>query len=411
MTYRPITQNEIPVIAEMQARAFRGEMVKWLEANQEGGRRDWTHVRVLTDEQKEPVATLSVFERAMSLNGGELTTGLVADLAVPPDRRRRGYAGRLMKGMLAELYQKELPLSVVFPFSLAYYRRLGYALVNLNWFLDIPARHVPDYPERVAVRRATFADHNAVRDCYERARRQPQNNGWLARTEWEWENLVWHDDREAVVCPADGEVEGYMLYTLTLGAKETPVKVVEWVATSDAAWRGLLGFTASLRDQATVIRYNAPQDGPLLLALHQPYSAVGDRAEWVFHQAARLVSGFVLRIVHLPEALSRRRYPPDIKTDLLLRVEDPQLPGNSQPLQVHIADGAASVAPIYSLFPDHMPASAETDIATFSQLFAGFISAEQARKLGRLHTDDATCARITAAFAAAPLYMHRSDWF
>lgn len=411
MTYRPITQDEIPIAADIQARAFNQDVDRYLDVYQEGGRVDWTNLRLLTNERDEPIAALSVFERAMSLNGGKLTAGLVSSVAVAPDQHRRGYAGRLMAGLLEELYQKELPISVFFPFSLAYYRRLGYALVNLNWFLDIPPHSLPDYPERIAVRRATSDDDAAIRDCYERARRQPENNGWLARTEWEWENRVWREGREAVVCPADGEVEGYLIYSVTWSFEERPVKVAEWVATSDAAWRSLVGFLASLREQATVVTYNAPQDSPLLLALNEPYSAVGGSTEFVFYQTARLVSGFTLRVVHLPTALCRRRYPPDLKTELLLRVEDPQLPGNGKPLLVHIVDGAASVAPVYSLFPDHTPASVETDIATFSQLFAGFISAEQARKLGGLHADDATCARLSTAFAAAPLYMHRSDWF
>jgi predicted acetyltransferase len=411
MTYRPITQDEIPIIAEMQARAFRAPVDPYLEALQQGGRKDWTDARLLTNEQGHPVATLSVFERAMSLSGGELTAGLVDGLAVPPDQRRRGYAGRLMSGLLEEMFEKELPISVLFPFSVAYYDRLGYGLVNLNWYLDIPPRHIPDFPERITVRRATPDDRTAIRAFYERARLLPDSNGWLARTEWEWENRVWRDDREAVICPADGEVEGYLLYSFAWNADEIPVKIAEWVATSDAAWRGLAGFLGSLRDQATVIKTNAPQGDPLLLALNQPYSAVGGSAEWIFHQAARLVSGFALRVVHLPTALRQRRYPLDLKTELVLRVEDPQLPENSRPLHVHITDGTASVAPVYSLFPDHTPASVETNIATFSQLFAGFIGAEQARKMGRLHADDATCARLTAAFAAAPLYMHRSDWF
>ncbi len=368
-------------------------------------------MRILTNEQDVPVAALNIFERAMSFNGDDLRTGLVAGLTVPPDQRRRGFAGRLMTGLLGEMYDKELPISVLFPFSLAYYRRLGYGLANRNWFLDLAPESLPDLPERVAVRRATPEDHAAIRSCYQRARRLPDNNGWLERTDWEWENRIWRENREAVVCPDDGEVEGYLLYELVLGREESPVKVAEWVTTSDAAWRGLVGFLASQRDQATVVTYNAPQDNPLLLVLNEPYSAVGGSAEWIFRQTARLVTGFTLRVVHLQTALAKRRYPPDLEMDLLLRVEDSQLPGNNQALHVRISDGVAAVAPIYSLFPDHTSAALETDIATFSQIFTGFISAEQARTLGRLHADDAACARLSAAFAAAPLYMHRSDWF
>jgi predicted acetyltransferase len=233
----------------------------------------------------------------------------------------------------------------------------------------------------------------------------------LARTEWEWQNQVWREDREAVVCPSSDQVEGYLLYELTWSRERRPVKVAEWVSTSDAAWRGLAGFLASLSDQATEITYNAPREDPLLLALKEPYSAVGGIVEFVCYQAARLVSGYTLRVVHLPTALHARRYPPDLKADVLLRVDDPQLPANNQTLHVHFADGGANVAPARSLFPDYTPPNVTTDIATFSQLYVGFISAENARALGRLRADDATCAVLTAAFAGAPLYLHRSDWF
>lgn len=411
MTYRPIGEEEIPIVADIQARAFREKVDRYMERYHRGGRVDWRHVRLLESEQGEPVAALVVLERAMSLNGGEVTASLVSGVAVPPDQRRRGYARSLMIGLLEELYQKQLSVSLLFPFSVAYYRRLGYALVNMNWLLDIPPHHLPHYPERVAVRRARPEDHDAICVCYERARQHPQNNGWLARTDWEWQNRVWRDEREGVVCPASGEVEGYLIYEWSWSAADRPVKVVEWVATSDAAWRGLAGFLASLRDQASSITFNAPQDSPLLLALNEPYSAVEGVTEFVYRQAARLISGFTLRVIHLPSALRARRYPVGLKLELLLRVDDPQLPGNSHPLHVHIAEGAASVALAHGLFPDGPPTSVETDIATFSQLYAGFLSAEQARVIGRLHADDATCAGVTAAFAAAPFYLHRSDWF
>jgi predicted acetyltransferase len=411
MIYRRIVKDEIPLVADIQARAFRQDVEERIRRYRERGRPDWTGLRLLENDQEQPVAALAILERNMSLNGGDLPAGLVGSVAVPPDQRRRGYARQLMSGALQELYEKTLPCSLLFPFSIQYYRRLGYALVNMNWFLDVAPDHMPDYPERLAVRRATAEDRIAIQECYTLARRDRGNNGWLARTDWEWENRVWREGREAVVCPHDGEVEGYLLYELSWTPAERPIKVAEWVTTSDASWRGLVGFLSSLRDQATVLRYNAPQKEPLLVVLDQPYSAVGGSAEFVFFQAARLVTGFMLRIVHLAAALSARCYPPELKAELLLRVDDSQLPANGQPVHVHIADGTASVAPARGLFPGGPPTGVETDIATFSQLFAGAISAEQARAAGRLRADDGTCALLTTAFAAEPLYMHRSDWF
>lgn len=413
MTYRPITEADIPIVAEIQSRAFRTNADAYVTLYREGGRYDWRAVRLLENDEGEAVAALTIFERLMSLNGGDLAAGLVAAVGVPPEQRRRGYAQELMTGLLDELYQQRLPISLLYPFSTAFYRRLGYGLANMNWFLDIPPRELPDDPERLSVRRATPSDHRAIRTCYERARRQPKHNGWLKRTEWEWQNRVWKPDRETVVYVADGTIEGYLIYTLIADWDRglNPVKVIEWVTTSGAAWRGLVGFLAALGEQATVVSYNAPQDTPLLLALREPYSEMGGHAEFVYVQAARLVVGFMLRVIHLPTALRGRHYPPAVTASFVLRVDDAQLPGNSEPVHVHITNGAASVAPASGPFGRGQSATVETDIATFSQLFAGFISAEQARTLGRLQADDETCALLTASFATAPLYLHPADWF
>lgn len=411
MTYRPITQDEIPTVAEIKARAFRQELAHYLDRLREGGRTTWREQRLLENAAGQPVATLTVFEREMSLNGGGLNAGLIGGVAVSPDQRRRGYASRVMNGLLQELYERELPISLLYPFSVAYYHRLGYGLVSLNHYLDVPPRNLPDYPEHLDARRATDDDRGAIRACYERARRRPEHNGWFLRTDWEWDNRVWKENYETMVYPAKGEIEGYLIYELNWGANERPLKIVEWVSATDAAWRGLVGHLTSLGEQATVVSYNGPRNDPLSLALREPYSAVGGGVEFIYYQAARLIAGSMLRVVHLPTALRTRRYLPETEAHLLLRVEDPQLPANGQPLHVHIAGGAASVAPANSLFPDEPLTGVETDIATFGQLFAGFVSAEQARTTGRLRADDATCALLTQAFAAAPLFLHQADWF
>lgn len=409
MTYRPIFEAEIPIVADLQARAFRFPPERYLEAYDGSGRVDWRALRLFENEQGQPAAALNVFGRPVSLNGGEVDAGLVASVAVPPDVRRRGYARQLMLGLLAELHGQQTPISLLFPFSVAFYRSLGYGLANFNWHLELPPRLLPDYPERMAVRRAGPDDEPAVRACYERARRLPQNNGWLARGDWEWRRRVAKPEYEKVVYPAGGgEVEGYLVYTLTVEADSVLAKVVEWVWTANAAWRGLAGFLAALGDQARVVAYNAPQGSPLLLSLPEPYDRSQPAAEFVFFPAARLVNGFMLRVVHLPVALAARRYPVHVHAEFILHIDDPQLPANNGPWQVCIEDGAASVEAAQA---GGRSPEVRTGMATLSQLYAGLITAEQARTLGHLDADDATCAALTAAFAAAPWTMQRADWF
>jgi predicted acetyltransferase len=405
MPYRTIIPHEIPIVSDIQARAFRFPAERYLEAYNGSGRVDHTALRLLENDAGQPVAALNIFTRPVSLNGGEVDAGLVASVAVPPEERRRGYARRLMAGLLDELYSQQTPLSLLFPFSVGFYRTLGYGVANYTWYMELAPRLLPDYRERLHVRRAGPDDEAAMRACHEAARRLPQNNGWPGRGDWEWRNKVSKPEHEKALFVVDGRVEGYLVYTLTWSTAATPVKVLEWVWTTDRAWRGLAGFLAALGEQATSVSYNAPQGSPLLWSLPEPYERKEGAVEFTFFPAARLVNGFMLRVVHLPAALAARRFPVHVTAEFTLQVEDPQLPANCQPLRVSIADGAATV----ELTTARPKISAE--IATFSQLYSGVMTAEQARTVGVLHGDDAACAALSQAMAAAPWSMHPADWF
>jgi predicted acetyltransferase len=310
-----------------------------------------------------------------------------------------------MAGVLDELFRQQTPLSLLFPFSVGFYRSLGYGLANFTWLMELAPRLLPDYSERIHVRRAGPDDEATLRACHAAARRLRQANGWPTRSDWEWHNRVSKPEQERAVFVVDGQVEGYLVYTLTWSTAATPVKVLEWVWTTERAWRGLAGLLASLGDQATSISYNAPQGSPLLWSLPEPYDRSQGAAEFTFFPAARLVNGFMLRVVHLPAALAARRYPAHVTAEFVLQVEDAQLPANSQPLLVQIANGAATVTPVTA------SPQVRTAMAAFSQLYAGVMTAEQARTVGMLHGDDASCAAVSAAFAAAPWSMHPADWF
>ncbi len=212
-------------------------------------------------------------------------------------------------------------------------------------------------------------------------------------------------EHDKAVFAVDGQVEGYLVYTLTWSTAATPAKVVEWVWTTERAWRGLAGFLAALGEQATTVSYNAPQGSPLLWSLAKPYERSEGAAEFTFFPAARLLNGFMGRVVHLPAALAARRYPAQVSAEFVLQVEDRQLPANGAPLHVRVANGAATVQPCTA------SPQVRTDMATWSQLYAGAMTAQQARTIGALHGDDAACAALSAAFAAAPWSMHPADWF
>ena len=238
-----------------------------------------------------------------------------------------------------------------------------------------------------------------------------KNKGWLESRDWEGPKRVWKPDHEVVVYVEQGRVEGYLVYTLSFGGDPSSARVIEWVCTSDAAWRGLAGFLSALGEQATVLTFNAPQQSPLLWILHEPYDRTGRAADFVFYPAARLVNGFMARVVHLEQALVQRRYPSNVSTEFVLRVNDPQLPANDHPLHIRIAAGTAHVE---RLSEDSRQADrnvATCDIMTLSELYAGALSPETAQVIGRLQAEDSLCAALAAAFAGPPWHMWPADFF
>lgn len=405
MSFRPIDQTEIPIVADIQARAFRGDPARYVDMYTTGGRMGWRELRLFEGQAGRPAAALTVFLRQMSLNGGELQAGLVGSVAVPPEHRRRGYGRQLMQGLLQELFDKQTPVSLLFPFSVAWYRSLGYGLANLSWFIEQPTRLLPDFPERLHVRQATAADEAAMRACHERGRLDLANNGWLSRTDAEWTKRAFKPENDRALFEVDGQVEGYLLYRLDWDALE----VVEWVTTSERAWRGLLAFVGAQGEQARQLKANLPQQSPLFWTLREPYDRTQEVVDFVFRRGAVLVNGFMLRVVHLAEALRQRRYPAGVSIDLLIEVADDQLTGNCQPLRLTIRDSRAVA--VQAGGPVGSGQVIRTDMATFSQIFAGLMTAEQARLVGALGGDDAACRAMTAAFAAAPFHMWPADWF
>ncbi len=270
------------------------------------------------------------------------------------------------------------------------------------------------------VRRMTAEDLPAMQRLFERERLR--HNGWVGRTEWEWrENVVealgrseWPGKVEGAIVPGEaGEVEGYLLYTLApserasmTARKDRAVEILEWVSGGAPAWRALAGFVAAQRAQAELVRYTAPAGFPLLHALRERETFRDRRTtEFAFRDTLSLGAGLMGRIVHLEKALSQRGYPAAARGECVVGMYDPLLPANGRPLRLQIEDGHATVTET-----ERSP-TARADALTWSELYAGALSPQDARTLGRLDTDDATAAFLTVALQGEPWFVPRADWF
>jgi predicted acetyltransferase len=330
----------------------------------------------------------------------------VGSVVTHPDHRRKGVFKAMMAYLLQRMSQEGAAISALFPADHRLYQQFAYAAAA-NWqAYTIAPANLPAFAEAKAVRPFETEDLPVIRSIY-RGGQLSQNDGRLSRSNSWWNHLVSKKYRSGnkriAVYDADG-VEGYLKYTL---CKENTLHIEEMLVSDDAAWRGLWGFLATQPVQA--IEYLAPPDDPVLHLLKVPASSSDGNGWWTsddFNEVYRATTSFMLRIIDLTEALTSRFYPQNMMGNRVLKIHDPLIPANSQLVNFRIVDGRPDTLPV-----DAQPPQIESDIATFSQIFCGYLSPETARKLGKLQADDESAAWLGKAMALKPLYIHSGDWF
>lgn len=417
MSLHPITRDEIPTLADLFGRSFRYDTSKLVERlSGDTHRYPFSNTYILEDGERGAVAGMAMFERPVSLTGTELQASLIATVSVPPEQRRRGYANRMLTAGLETARARGNPLSLLFPYSIPFYNRLGYGIVQNAWQMEFPLTEMVDFDDARLARRMMPDDLPAMKRLYERMRLV--HNGWLGRTDWEWrERLLdssslaeWPHRSEGVVVPSDhGELRGYLTFKLAPikpGAKERAFSVQEWVHEDDESWRALAGFVAAQRAQADFLRYVAPEGFPLAHTLRERHTFRNRReTQFVFRDTVSVGAGMMGRIVHLEAALTQRHYPEAVRGACIIQARDGQLPANEAPLHFRVENGRASVEAA------QQSPTATADIRTWSEMYAAALSPREARLLARLDADDATVAFLTAAFESGPWFIHQTDWF
>ena len=408
LVWRPITHAELDAAVDLDARAFRADATRVRTSLEGNSRFSWRDVYGV-ERDGALAAVLTAFPMDLWLGGGPLAALAVAGVSVPPEHRRRGLARFMLRETHAHFRAAGRHVAILYPFSVGFYRSLGYEMVETRHHYRVPPTSLPLYPERLAVRLAGPADWPAVHTVYEAHLRE---RGGVQRSEAVWRERFHDRDAELAVYQDATGIMGYVQYEFKRVEPRTPDEPVwfevlarEMVALSGAAERGLLGFLAAQQEQAAAVHIVCSPDAPLLFALSDPRSFPDRRVEFIMNTVFQGTSGLMLRVLDTPGALAARRYPAHVQGEVALRVADPAQP-DAGPWRVRFEGGQADVKPA--------TAAAEAvavDIATLSALFAGALKATQAERLGRLQGKPDALATLDAAFATPPLMVQRTDWF
>lgn len=275
---------------------------------------------------------------------GQVIPGLgLAAVAVAPHYRGRQIARLMIEHALETGRSQQIPLSMLYPFQHGFYRKLGWAWVGRVHQYRVAARHLPLYSERAGIAPYPASQPQALQETYQSA--VLQHNGWLQRQPWQWHSrLKPSNGREIYGYTEAGELLGYVILQFAVvdpSKNLLAVVVQEWVALTASAYRGILGFLASLRDQVATIVWNTyPTDPfPHLLKEQRRDPSLPD-ATFDFglvHRFGEIGGGFMWRLVDVKRAFELRSLQPTPAFSLTFVIDDPIL--GEERLTVEFADG------------------------------------------------------------------------
>ena len=402
VTIRPIPADELRSVARLRTVGFGGDEEQALTVLRDDPRYNFSHI-IVAEYEGEIVGTTTVFPAQMWLSGVPVKVGAVSGLVVLPEFRRRGVAAKMMEFSVMRMFAEGWALSVLFPFSAKYYRKFSYGTLSDCHAYRLNPSNLTVFVEGHKVRPFQPEDLPMMRVMYKG--QLTWHNGWFTRSNDWWEKIIeqWPD---IMVFDNDGIIEGYYLYEIKTSERgERVMHIKEIFAAEDAAYRGLIGYLAA-QNEADVIEYLAPPNTPLRHALRQPRADGAKNRGWVFNDLCHVTPGLMGRIINLPAALTARFYTRGMSGERVLKVSDPFISTNEEPLVFRLVDGRAETRPA-----NDRPPQIETDIATLTQILCGYLSMVDARRLGRLRADEDTCSWLDKAVADAPLYVQAGDWF
>lgn len=414
LRYRAARRTDVETLAELGTRAYRVRSVEqrreFYTDHPRFGLRD---VRVC-ELDGQVVASLVLYPFTAFVRGHRLPIAGVGSVAVSPEHRRRGVGETLMRAALREMRQSGQALSALYAFRGSYYRKLGYGVVELVHQLAVTPANLPASDEARRVRRLMLPDRPAVQALYDRV----AERGHLAlarRPEW-WERRLWTYPGDWVVYEGRrrGQIEGYLYYEVdnTHGPFKLAISLMEFVAASPEAHRGLVGHLATLADQVSEIQHAAPADNAWLAQLATGQNLRPGAEIAVFTDTGGMANGLMLRLTDVKAALEMWPVSSVARGEIVLEVDDPLLPANARPLRVRASDGRLKVgfvparARARSPLPRlRLPADA------LGPFLAGTLSPLRAAECGLAESAGGAAEVIEHWFRARPAFLYQLNGF
>ena len=353
-------------------------------------------------DDDDPVAVCAHHSFSLRIRGADREVAGLSAVASPPEHRRQGNVGRMLRESLTEYRERGVHVSALWPFEYPFYADYGWATASRYRHLAAPPDQLGFVDDLIATagdaagsfRPLDEDDHAAAKPVLAAmADRYDLTMDWTE--EWWRERALqgWKTDPFVYGWERAGELRGICAYSFDDDpddADGTVMRVTDAAVADDEAWFQLLRFFRNHDSQVAEVRIRAPPDAPLLDLVEDPRAV-----------DCEVRTGPMVRLVDVAAALEALDPDPAVEAAFSLSVSDPLVDRNDRPYRVAVADGAVSVEPWGDGESDGTrsdAADAAVDVGTLSQLYVGYTSVDEAVRAGGLGVDSATADDLRALF-------------
>ena len=351
------------------------------------------------------VSSFSTIPFTMRANGTAVPMGGVSAVGTLPEYRRRGLVRRITTQVFADMRERGQAVASLWASQAAIYQRYGYAMASVLRSYRVDTADIGFHDGNEGSSRVERLDVAGGYDVVKRVYIAFIANRmcYLHRARPLWLNNALDEDDApgpihiALSRDADGEPDGYAIYTLRAGqhdhasrGQQLAIRDLAWL--SPGAYRSLWSFIKR-HDLVGSVRWdNAPVDDPAVELFMEPR---------LLH--ARDHEGLWLRVVDVATALAGRGWDADGELSIAV-AEDALAPWNTGTWHMAVSGGSAEVSPGRGS-PD-----LRLSVKALALLYTGRRSARELAAWGMLEAEPAALRRADALFAT-PHAPHCPDHF
>ena len=334
------------------------------------------------------VSQISVYPMQMNIQGTIYDVGYVTGVSTYPEYTGMGLMSKLMQKSLANMREAGQSISLLYPYSIPFYRRKGWDLISDKMTFQLRDVQLPlslRAPGRV--RRVDEEEEEpdlfSLHDRFARA-----THGCLIRNKLAWDEY-WRWDVDdvttAIYYNANDEPLGYLVYLL----KKDVMRVKEMVCLSQEAWNGLWEFISAHESMIDMVTGNNFSNNSIAYWLEDS-------------DIQESIQPYVMaRIVDFEQFIKNYRFMPLERTvSVGFCIEDPLLAWNNREFTIKIAPGELPL-----LVEGKSEHRVSISIGTLTTLLMSYKSPSYLHRIERLQTDKATLTLLEALIPKEKAYI------